>query len=870
MKQWLRTVVINLTCVLLVFQFMPGIIGNIGAENESHESRFYSLPSWDPGDWWVRQIHTDEDETLQIMGATITIEEMIEDRAEIVQNRETVVVNGTSYDVYNVTVVYEMEQSGTWSFMGSDGDYSDRSQSVGHAYYRRADLAFVKEVMDTEGRINVEGITSTGYTATLTRTANPPLDDLQFPMAPANHWTVNSIIVNDATYTQEGGSPEKEVIVETYNYINTVGLEETSTVAGVQVDYFPIHSIGTVTVQGIASPVNSYINYSNQVKNSINNLTDFGDIHEQMSNDVDLRVTVSDISISPGSPREGNPVHATFEFENSGSAPVIGAEVEVTLEGGDFSNSTSYVSILGGDTRESIMDLGVLEPDGYQLRISLDPGNGIDETNEDNNLAVFAFTVSANHAPAINDYRPVFDPTINEGTTISFEINATDAEGDDIFYQWSIDDEAIERGTGSEFEKDFTGAQEGHVYRVKGLVIDELGGNSSQEWRVTINSAPIITSHNPSTDAFTVNEGEEVHFNITIDNPGDDLVFFEWYADDRLIPSVKSAFFTFISTYNDDNSSEGSPYEIMVIVEDSLGLESEFTWTLVVNDINQAPTIPVAMAGGRINGEPLINETEFIQFDITAVDPDGDVLTYAWSVDGREVPGGTGASYIFNTDHSTVAHIGGALKKMFEIKVEVKDGKSNSSFSWTLTVMDKNRPLKITIDHPIGSALEGLGEDEPIDFSVTGEDPDEDILSYEWFLNGAALGVNASFEYAFMPGNHTIKVTGTDGYGSRTVRYINFTVLPAKTDDKKDGSDSEKKGSDGYIVIIVVIVLLLIGIAALFFLMKRRRGKENEVTFTKETSKPVEDHIFLCPKCNEKADEDLGYCIDCGATFEKQ
>ncbi len=870
MKQWLRFLTIYSICALLVFSLIPSIMENIKAEDDPNESRFYSLPSWNPGDWWVWQIYTDEDETLLIMGATITIEEMVEDRTEIVQFQETVRVNGTSYDVYNVTVVNDMEQSGTWSFMGNDGDYSDRSQSVGYAYYRRSDLALIKEVLDTEGRINIEGITSTGYTATLIRTANPPLDNFHFPMAPTNHWTVNSIVVNDATYTQEGGSPEKEVLVETHNYVNTVGLEESSTVAGVPVDYYPIHSIGTVTVQGIGSPVNTFINYSSQVKNSINNLTDFGDIDEQMSDDVDLRVTVSDVSIIPQSPRQGTPVQASFEFQNSGSAPVIRTEVEASLTGGDFSNTTSYVSILGGDTISSVMDLGVLEPGGYQFRVSLDPENGIDETSENNNIAVYSFTVSANHAPTINDYEPLFDPTINEGNTITFEINATDAEGDDLFYQWSVDGMVVASENSSEFEKDFTGAQEGHVYVIKGIVIDELGGNSSQEWQVTINSAPIITSHNPSTDTFTVNEGEEVGFNITIENPGDDLVYFEWYVDGRFIPTVKSAFFTFKSTFNDDNSSEGSPYEIMVIVEDALGLKSEFTWTLTVKDLNQAPTISVAMAAGQVNREPLINETEFIQFEIMAVDSDGDVLTYAWFVNEVQVPGSTGTSHIFNTDHSTVMHIGGALKEIFVIKVNVKDGESNISYTWTLTVMDKNRPLRITIDQPVESALGALTEDDPVDFSATGVDPDEDTLSYEWFLDGVAMGVNWSFDYTFEAGNHTIKLIGTDGYGSRDVQYINFTVLPSKTDDRKDGSDSEKKGGSGYIVIIIVIILVLVGTLALYLLMKRRTGKKNIVTFTKETGKSVENYIFLCPKCNEKADEDLGYCIDCGATFDEQ
>ena len=103
---------------------------------------------------------------------------------------------------------------------------------------------------------------------------------------------------------------------------------------------------------------------------------------------------------------------------------------------------------------------------------------------------------------------------------------------------------------------------------------------------------------------------------------------------------------------------------------------------------------------------------------------------------------------------------------------------------------------------------------------------------------------------------------------SHSINVIITDVFPGALIFKKEiciGNLGQK-----YIVIIIVIILVLVGTLALYLLMKRRTGKKNIVTFTKETGKSVENYIFLCPKCNEKADEDLGYCIDCGATFDEQ
>ena len=851
--------------VLMGLVCMPRVHGTGDGDRDG---RAYQSPVWNPGDWWAYDTRSEEETSMTLQGLNVNIEETTEHRVEIVRQIEIVNVNGSQFDVYNVTFESDEMQSGTWSYASNNGDFFIESHSVGHTYYRTSDLAFIKQDLEVNGQYNFVGLTSSPFQGNSVTTATPPLNNFEFPMAPADLWAVNSWVVTDITMVQQGDTTQ-ETIYEHYDYINTVGLEDSTNVAGVSVDFYPIHGFGTVTAQGMSGPVNMFNNYSAQVKNSINNLTDFGDIDKQLSQNVDLAITVSDISISPSSPREGMPIRLFYEFSNLGEDPVIGPEVEVFIVGGDILNSTRYYMILGGGIVENTLDIGILEPGGYQVRVSLDSDNSISETNEGNNQATLAFTVSENRAPVISGYEPLFDPTINEGTSIDFIVNATDPDADTFSYQWFIDDVIVDGEDQRRYKKDFTGAIPGSVHLVKVVLTDELDANTNHTWEVTINAPPTITEHFPSTETVTINETEEVQFHIVVEDAGDEAFIFQWYVDGYLVPSVKSAFFSFISAYEGDNSSEDSPYEIMVIVEDLLDLSSEFKWTLVVNDLNQAPSILTAMVGGERKESITINEKEFLEFNVTANDPDRDDLAYLWFVDGIEVEGAATEKYTFNTDHDTVGHDEGSSSREFNITVMVRDAEYNDTYVWELTVMDKNRPMKFTVNTPSESDLLELIETDRVDFNVTGTDNDGDVVQCQWYLDGVPLTVDLGFNYSFTPGNHTIKLVASDGYGSDHIEYINFTVLPKESDNDGVGTDTPDNDGDLPVLLIIVVIIVIILVIGTIYLLIRRKGSKENVSFVMEPRGSSEDEIFKCPKCNEKADEDLGYCIDCGATFDQ-
>ena len=105
------------------------------------------------------------------------------------------------------------------------------------------------------------------------------------------------------------------------------------------------------------------------------------------------------------------------------------------------------------------------------------------------------------------------------------------------------------------------------------------------------------------------------------------------------------------------------------------------------------------------------------------------------------------------------------------------------STSWTVNVT--NRPHTLTRNSPDSSLDLNIGEEET--FSVTANDPDNKLKSYEWFVNNTSEdeGVwrfalptgdeTSTFEHTFdTPGRNTVRVTFTDDYGLE--RSTSWTV----------------------------------------------------------------------------------------------
>ncbi|MEM2870423.1 MAG: hypothetical protein QW379_08410 [Thermoplasmata archaeon] len=170
---------------------------------------------------------------------------------------------------------------------------------------------------------------------------------------------------------------------------------------------------------------------------------------------------------------------------------------------------------------------------------------------------------------------------------------------------------------------------------------------------------------------------------------------------------------------------------------------------LVIN-LNTPPEI---LSWSPEAGELEIIEGERVSFWVEARDRDGDALSYVWSVNGR--PLGKRGDFLFTTDFSS--------RGTYEIRAEVSDGPSAVNRTWTVRVLNLNRPPELNW-FPEGRVV--INETESATFWVVVADPDGDNISVVWLLDGSVVYSGAVYEYSTgyeSSGEHKVSVLVSDG-----------------------------------------------------------------------------------------------------------
>ena len=186
-----------------------------------------------------------------------------------------------------------------------------------------------------------------------------------------------------------------------------------------------------------------------------------------------------------------------------------------------------------------------------------------------------------------------------------------------------------------------------------------------------VNDPPHIDSYIPTNPPSSINEGDSVDYNIVASDvvSEKETLTYTWTSNDKAV-GENAAAYKFTTDYN----STGK-YTIKVVVSDG-ELTASHTWSLTVKNVNRKPSVEItapAATGAFRSDTP-------ITFTALGTDPDGDTVTYQWSVDGASV--GTGASV-------TSTLLGGA----HTVKVVASDGKGGSAektMSITVKAIKKN------------------------------------------------------------------------------------------------------------------------------------------------------------------------------------
>ncbi len=135
---------------------------------------------------------------------------------------------------------------------------------------------------------------------------------------------------------------------------------------------------------------------------------------------------------------------------------------------------------------------------------------------------------------------------------------------------------------------------------------------------------------------------------------------------------------------------------------------------------------PPAITHAAPRGPVVLFENASMRFRIDAWDPNADALRYQWSLDGDIVAESDSSSYRFEVGYR---HAG-----VYTLTVRVNDRQSVVPYHWTVTVHDVNRPPVIDNATPARAVATAEGMQQR--FGVLCTDPDDDTLSYRWFIDG--------------------------------------------------------------------------------------------------------------------------------------
>jgi hypothetical protein len=331
------------------------------------------------------------------------------------------------------------------------------------------------------------------------------------------------------------------------------------------------------------------------------------------------------------------------------------------------------------------------------------------------------------------------------------------------------------------------------TYDPKGL-LGTPAFTATHQWKLIVsdvNQAPVIVSADPKpfTSVFRT---EEEDLNVTIEkmDPDGDEMNVAWFINGELQNETGDTL-QFLKA--PDYDSDGT-YILRVEVTDVLPdpLMDFASWNVTITNINRPPQLVTTSPDVS---ELVVKEGKSVHLEVMAEDPDGDELSYEWLYNGRSIikPSALSEYWSFMDFNS-----GG---RTFTITVNVTDGLKNTSFEWTITVEDVDRPPEVKIASPMADDHHMLSDEIKFDCSKI-FDPDGDELTYLWDLgDGTLSSKNLTTHRYEEPGHYqvSLKVTGLhDGVANTVESFVNITVDAAvlKITSIVAAPDSVKKGKN--------------------------------------------------------------------------
>lgn len=420
----------------------------------------------------------------------------------------------------------------------------------------------------------------------------------------------------------------------------------------------------------------------------------------------------------------------------TGSASLIGT-CNMQLHDGQYPSAVP--SSCGGRTGDGPTYSSADTEDTYSWYV---------ETEGGSTSTTWSFTVGNPNEPPTADINAPSSLDVSEGATFDGS-GSSDPEGDSLRYSWDF-------GNGDTS----TQASPYHQYHSPGsytvtLTVSDGNGNSdtvNHNVDVSDTSSPSI---NPSPTGTVSTTSPTISANF---DDNHQLSSYTLELDGTQVDSGSISGGSDSASYSASGLSEGD-HTYTWTATDSAGNTNTNQATFTVNT-NSPPT-------ADLTGPSSLSLNQQGSFDASgSSDPDGDSLSYSWSVDSGSISGSSGIESWGSPGSYTVS-------------VTVSDGNGGSdTASVNVDVSDESNPF-VSSPSPTGT----VGTSSP---SISTDFTDNyDLSSYTLDLNGNQVasgglsGTSGSQSYSasgLSDGSHTYTWTVTDSAGNSDSRQETFTV----------------------------------------------------------------------------------------------
>jgi len=263
----------------------------------------------------------------------------------------------------------------------------------------------------------------------------------------------------------------------------------------------------------------------------------------------------------------------------------------------------------------------------------------------------------------------VGDRVIEEGETLTVDLNATDPDNDVSVYSCNRTDLFTDFNTGTGIGHWTIDFDASGTYYVDFEVSDDKGGIDNETVEITV----INVNRPPELESIgdiEINENETLTIELNATDSDNDVLTYSCNRTDLLTDFNTE---TGVGNWSTDYNDAGTYYANFGVSDGKGGIANE-TVKITVNNNNRPPVLdPI--------GNRTVNEGDMLAFTITATDPDGDTLTYSAS----NLPSGA----TFNTStriFSWTPSSSGQVGIYSDVHFEIYDGESIVFENITITV----------------------------------------------------------------------------------------------------------------------------------------------------------------------------------------